>query len=73
MLYHALSEAISDPFIYTMSTVKSAFKSLKEKIENNSLKKIKPLNQSKKEEIRSLEEKNLMQKLLVNSLKKRLK
>ena len=30
MLYHALSEAISDPFIYTMSTVKSAFKSLKE-------------------------------------------
>ena len=32
ILYHALSEIKDDPFIYTMSVVKSAFDSLVEKI-----------------------------------------
>ena len=34
ILYHALSEIKDDPFLYTMSTVKSAFHSLTEKIKN---------------------------------------
>jgi hypothetical protein len=32
ILYHALSEIKDDPFVYTMSTVKSAFHSLAERI-----------------------------------------
>ncbi len=73
MLYHALSEAISDPFIYTMSTVKSAFKSLKEKIENNSLKKIKPLKQSKNKEIRYSRRKEFDAKIISEFFKKKIK
>ena len=37
MLYHALSEKVSNPFIYTMSTVKSAFNSIKTRIEDESI------------------------------------
>ncbi len=73
MLYHALSEAISDPFVYTMSTVKSAFKSLKEKIENNSLKKIKPQNQSSAGEIRYSRRKEFDGKIINEFFKKKIK
>ena len=52
MLYHALSEKVSDPFVYTMSTVKSAFNSLKARIENKSIFKIKEQTQDKSKQIR---------------------
>ena len=53
ILYHSLSKKKYDnPFDYTMSTVKSAFHSLKERIKDKSLFEIEPLIQDKKKEIR---------------------
>ena len=52
MLYHAMSNLKSNPFEYTMSTVKSAFHSIAERIKDGSIFKIKPLVQDKIKEIR---------------------
>ena len=52
ILYHALSDIKNNPFEYTMSTVKSAFHSLAERIKNQSIFDIKPIIQNKEEEIR---------------------
>jgi methionyl-tRNA formyltransferase len=52
ILYHALSLIKSDPFEYTMSTVKSAFHSIYDKLKNNSLLEMKSYNQNKDNEIR---------------------
>jgi hypothetical protein len=52
MLYHAMSNLRSNPFEYTMSTVKSAFHSITERIKDNSILQIKPEVQNKKQEIR---------------------
>ena len=52
ILYHSLSEIKDDPFVYTMSTVKSAFNSLKARIENKSIFKIKEQTQDKSKQIR---------------------
>ncbi|MDB9739678.1 formyltransferase family protein [Candidatus Pelagibacter sp.] len=52
ILYHAMSNIRINPFEYTMSTVKAAFHSIAERIRDNSIFKINPLNQDKKKEIR---------------------
>ena len=52
MLYHAMSNLKTDPFKYTMSTIKSAFHSIAEKIKDGSIFTIKPVFQNKKEEVR---------------------
>ncbi len=52
MLYRAMSNVKSNPFEYTMSTVKSAFHSIAEKIKDDSIFKIKPVVQDKSKEIR---------------------
>ena len=52
ILYHAMSEVKNNPFEYTMSTVKSAFYSIIEKIKDGSLFKIKSISQDKSKEIR---------------------
>ena len=52
MLYHAMSNLKTNPFEYTMSTVKSAFHSIAERIKDGSIFKIKPLVQDKIKEIR---------------------
>ena len=52
ILYHALSEFNSNLFYYTMSTVKSAFHSLADRINNKSIFDIKPVPQNKDIEIR---------------------
>ena len=52
ILYHALCEQVSDPFIYTMLTVKSAFHSLKTKILDQSIFDIKDKKQDRTKEIR---------------------
>jgi methionyl-tRNA formyltransferase len=52
MLYHAMSNLKTNPFEYTMSTVKSAFHSIAERIIDNSIFKINPLAQDKNLEIR---------------------
>ena len=52
MLYHAMSNIKTNPFEYTMSTVKAAFHSIAERIKNQSIFDIKPAIQNKEEEIR---------------------
>ena len=52
MLYHAMSNLKTNPFEYTMSTVKSAFHSIAERITDGSIFTIKPLVQDKIKEIR---------------------
>ena len=53
ILYHSLSKGIYDnPFEYTMSTVKSAFHSLRDRIKDKSLFEIKPMVQDRTKEIR---------------------
>ena len=52
MLYHAMSNLKINPFEYTMSTVKSAFHSIAERITDGSIFTIKPLVQDKIKEIR---------------------
>ena len=52
ILYHALSEIKEDPFIYTMSVVKSAFHSITQKIKNKSIFEHAPEIQDKSKEIK---------------------
>ena len=52
MLYHAMSNLKTNPFEYTMSTVKSAFHSIAERIKDGSIFKIEPEAQNKLKEIR---------------------
>ena len=52
ILYHAMSNIKTSPFEYTMSSVKSAFHSIAEKIKDNSILKIKPIIQDKSKELR---------------------
>jgi len=52
ILYHALSDIKKNPFDYTMSTVKSAFVSLAERITNKEIFKIKTELQDKTKELR---------------------
>ena len=52
ILYHAMSNIKTNPFEYTMSTVKSAFHSIAERIQDGSIFTIKPLIQDKSKEIR---------------------
>ena len=52
MLYHVMSNLKTNPFEYTMSTIKSAFHSVAERIEYGSILNIKPIIQDKKKEIR---------------------
>ena len=52
ILYHAMSNLKTNPFEYTMSTIKSAFHSIAERIKDNSIFKINPVTQDKIKEIR---------------------
>ena len=52
IIYHAMSHVKTNPFEYTMSTVKAAFHSITERIADNSIFKINPLIQDKQKEIR---------------------
>ena len=52
MLYHAMSNIKTNPFEYTMSTVKSAFHSIAERIKDKSIFEIEPVAQDKYKEIR---------------------
>ena len=52
MLYHAMSNIKTNPFEYTMSTVKAAFHSIADRIKDKSIFKIEPIIQNKAIEIR---------------------
>lgn len=72
ILYHAISEQVSNPYLYSMSTVKSAIISLKKKIEDNSLFELKAQKQNNKLEIRYSRQKDFNDKI-VNKFMKRKK
>ena len=77
ILYYALSEYTNDPFVYTMSTVKSAILSLKKKIKDKSIFKISPIKQNKKLEVRYSKKRNftdsIIKKFFLKKFKKRKK
>ena len=52
ILYHAMSNLKTNPFEYTMSTVKSAFHSIAERIKDTSIFNIEPLAQDKVKEVK---------------------
>jgi len=52
MLYHAMSNIKTNPFEYTMSTVKAAFHSIAERIKDKSIFEIEPIAQDKSKEVR---------------------
>ena len=52
ILYHAMSNLKNDPFEYTMTTVKSAFHSIVERIKDKSIFKIKAGKQEQSKQIR---------------------
>tara|TARA_B100001093_G_scaffold58332_1_gene49353 strand:+ start:2225 stop:3013 length:789 start_codon:yes stop_codon:yes gene_type:complete len=72
MLYHALSKIKSNPFEYSMSTVKSAFHSIAERIKDKSIFKIKPVLQNKSEEIRYSKKDEFTSEVIESYLKKKI-
>ncbi len=59
ILYHSVSKPVSDSNLYSMKNVKSVILSLKQKIDNNSLLKIKPREQKKNQVIRYTKNKDI--------------
>lgn len=68
ILYHAMSKVFTNPFEYSMSTVKSAFISLVKKIKDNSIFSIDPIKQDKNKEIRYSTKKEFNDKVVKNYL-----
>lgn len=64
ILYHAMSNLKTDPFEYTMSTIKSAFHSIAERIKDDSIYKIKPIIQDKNKEVRYSKKKDFDEEVL---------
>ena len=72
ILYHALTEIKDDPFLYTMSTVKSAFDSLAERISNKEIFNMTPTKQHSKKEIRYSKKKQFTEKIIGEFSKKKI-
>jgi len=72
MLYHALSEIKDDPFLYTMSTVKSAFHSIAERIKDQTIFKYTPEIQNKSKEIRYSKKNEFNDKIVQSFLSKKI-
>ncbi|MDC6465761.1 formyltransferase family protein [Pelagibacteraceae bacterium] len=72
MLYHALSEIKDDPFLYTMSTVKSAFHSLAERIKSGKIFKYSTQVQDNVNEIRYSKKKEFNDKVVELFLSKKI-
>ena len=72
ILYHAMSNVKTNAFDYTMSTVKSAFVSIVEKIKDESIFNIKPLVQDKKKEIRCSKKIEFSDKIIDEYFKKKI-
>ena len=70
ILYHAMSNLKTNPFEYTMSTIKSAFHSLAERIKDGSIFTINPLNQDKIKEERYSRKNHFNQKIVREFFKK---
>ena len=72
MLYHAMSNLKSNPFEYTMSTIKSAFNSIAERIKDGSIFTIQPLNQDKTKEIKYSKKSDFSEELVKEYFEKKI-
>ena len=72
MLYHAMSNLKTNPFEYTMSTIKSAFHSIAERIKDNSIFKINPVTQDKIKEIRYSKKNEFNEEIVKEYFKKKI-
>lgn len=74
ILYHALSQVKNNsPFEYTMSAVKSAFHSLKERLNDKTLYQMSSVNQDKSKEIRYTRKIDFTDQIVKDYLKKEIK
>ena len=73
ILYHAISNFREDPFIFTMSTIKSAFHSIADRINDGSILKIKPVIQDKSKELRYSKKNEFNEEIIENYFKKDIK
>ena len=72
MLYHAMSNLKSNPFEYTMSTVKSAFHSIAKRIKDGSIFTIKPIVQDKIKEVRYSKKSEFSEELVKEYFEKKI-
>ena len=72
ILYHAMSNIKTNPFEYTMSTVKSAFHSIAERIQDRSIFTIKPLVQDKSKEVRYSKKNQFNEDILIKYFQKKI-
>ena len=72
ILYHAMSNLKTNHFEYTMSTIKSAFHSIAERVKDESIFKINPVIQNKKNEIRYSKNKEFNQTIVKKFFKKKI-
>ena len=72
MLYHAMSNLKSNPFEYTMSTVKSAFHSIAERIKDTSIFNIEPLAQDKVKEVKYTKKSDFSEKVVKEYFEKKI-
>ena len=72
MLYHAMSNLKTNPFEFTMSTIKSAFHSIAERIKDNSIFKINPVIQDKIKEIRYSKKNEFNEEIVKEYFKKKI-
>ena len=72
MLYHAMSNLKTNPFEYTMSTIKSAFHSIAERIKDGSIFTIKPIVQDKIKEVRYSKKSEFSEELVKEYFEKKI-
>ena len=72
MLYHAMSNLKANPFEYTMSTIKSAFHSIVERIKDGSIFTIKPLVQNEIKEVRYSNKSDFSEKVVKEYFEKKI-
>ena len=72
MLYHAMSNLKTNPFEYSMSTVKSAFHSIAERIKDGSIFTIKPIVQDKIKEVRYSKKSEFSEKVVREYFEKKI-
>ena len=72
IIYHALSNIKDDPFMYTMSCVKSAFDSMVQRIKDKTILDMKPEEQNKKEEVRYSKKNEFTEKIIQEFSKKKI-
>ena len=72
IIYHALSKLNTNPFEYTMSTVKSAFHSISERINNGKILNMPISNQEKIKEIRYSKSKDFSEEVIKKFFSKKI-